>query len=499
MAALKNLPHPLTIIMGIILLTAVATWLVPAGKFDTLSYADKAFILHTSNADKPVPFTQKTLDSLRIAISLQAFEQGDIRKPVAVPDTYHKLPANRQGFMDIAKAPIKGLYDTIDIILLVLLIGGFITVFNTTGVLEKGLMQLSVSMRGHEGWLIIVLTFLLMLGGASYGMAEEAIAFYPILVPLFLAAGYDLLIPVAVIFGGTQLGTLSSFSNPFSTIIASTACGINWTDGFNGRLLMFVLSAILYIAFILRYAQKVRRNPAVSLVHRYHGAVQSPFPVFNTGENRSKLTAKDTLLLILFFMAFVVMITGVVILKWWMLEMSVVFLVGSLTIALLQRMDQKVFVETFISGAKDLLGVAFIIGAARGITIILDNGNISDSVIFYSSQLIKGLPSGIFVIVLLLLFCLFTLFISSSSGMAVITMPIIGALALAVHVPGREVVNSYLYGMGIMGFITPSGLILPSLALVGVGLKTWWKFIWPFMVIMLVVCATFLIVGVNMG
>ncbi|MFD1258686.1 YfcC family protein [Mucilaginibacter terrae] len=497
MTLLNKIPHPLTILMGVIVLAALATWLVPAGKFDTLTYNKPSFTLSKNGSDLTLPATQRTLDSLHISAPITAFEQGTIRKPISVPGTYHRLPKNAQGVISVIEAPIKGLYDTIDIILFVLLIGGFIQVFNATGALEAGLKSLSATMKGREGLLIIILTFLLTFGGASYGMAEEAFAFYPVLVPLFLAAGYDLLVPVAVIFGGTQLGTLSSFSNPFSTIIASNACGISWTDGLNGRLLMFVLSATIYIVYLFRYAQKVRLNPEASLVYRYDGAVQSPFPSFKEQTAGVKLSMRNKLLLVVFFLAFATMITGVVVWHWWLLEMSSVFLIAAVLIAVLQRMDQKVFIDTFIKGAEGLLSVAFIIGAARGVTAILDGGNISDTIVHEAAQLISGLPSGVFIVLLLMVYCLFTLFISSSSGMAVVTMPIIGGLAVAAHVPGREIVNSYLFGMGIMGLVTPTGLLLPSLALVGISIKAWWKFIWPVMVILFVLCAVFLVIGTS--
>jgi len=495
---LSKIPHPLTILMGVIILAALATWLVPAGKFDTLTYTAPAFTLNKNEVDMQLPATQKTLDSLHIVTPVSAFVQGTIRKPVSVPGTYHRLPKNAQGIVSIIEAPIKGIYDTIDIVLFILLIGGFIQVFNQTGALEAGLKSLSAKMYGNEGWLIIMVTFLLTFGGASYGMAEEAFAFYPVLVPLFLAAGYDLLVPVAVIFGGTQLGTLSSFSNPFSTIIASNACGISWTDGLNGRLIMFVLSAGIYIFYLFRYAQKVRRNPTASLVYRFDGAVQSPFQAFSKDAVTAKLSGRNMLLLLIFFLAFVTMITGVIKFNWWLLEMSAVFVVAAVLIAVIQRMNQKLFIETFIKGAEGLLSVAFIVGAARGVTAILDGGNISDTIVHEASLLIGGLPPGIFIILLLLVYCVFTIFISSSSGMAVVTMPIMGGLALAAHVPGREIVNSYLFGMGIIGFVTPTGLILPSLALVGISLKAWWKFIWPVMAILLAVCAVFLVIGVTL-
>jgi uncharacterized ion transporter superfamily protein YfcC len=190
------------------------------------------------------------------------------------------------------------------------------------------------------------------------------------------------------------------------------------------------------------------------------------------------------------------MIAGVVFFEWWLLEMSALFLGSSVLLAILLKMNEKLFVIQFIKGAQDLLAVAFIVGVARGVSIILNEGHISDSILYYSSKLVGNMPPALFIVVLLGLYMLFTLFISSSSGMAVLTMPIIGALAIMVNVPGKEIVNTYLFGMGIMGFITPTGLILPSLAMVNVSLKAWWRFIYPLMIILIIVCCIFLITGI---
>lgn len=492
----RKLLSPISILMIVIIIAAIATWLVPAGKYNTLTYQDNSFKYNTDSSDISLLYSKQTLDSLHIFISPEKFSSGAIRKPVAVPGTFHLLPKNQQGPVDILKAPLSGITDAIEIILFVLVIGSFFAIFHATGAMVKGLSALSYRMKGKESWLIIILTFLFSFGGASFGMAEEALVFYPVLVPLFLAAGYDLLVPVATIFGGTQLGTLSSFTNPFSTIIASNAAGVNWTDGLTERIIMFVISTGISIWYLVHYAEKVKKDPAKSLVYKIDGRVTSPYDNLQTSQEIEPLTTRNKLLLLLFLLTFLIMIAGVVWFDWWLLEMSALFVASSITVAIITHLGEKKFIEQFIKGAEDLLGVAFIIGVARGVTIILDNGHISDSILFYSSELVSGMPSSVFIVVLLILFMLFTLFISSSSGMAVLTMPIIGGLAVIVNVPGREIVNSYLFGMGIMGFITPTGLILPSLALVNVSIKAWWKFIYPLMILLFIVCAIFLVIGI---
>jgi uncharacterized ion transporter superfamily protein YfcC len=491
---------PITILMAVIVCAAAAPWLIPAGRYSTLSYTNgqTTFAYSEKGQERSLPLGQHTLDSLKILIKLEKFKDGSIRKPVSVPGTYSRIPSNRQGPVDVLTAPIKGIYDTIDIILFILFIGGFINVFYATGAMEKGLMNLSLRMKGKEAWLIIILSFLFAFAGASYGMAEEALAFYPIMVPLFVAAGYDLIVPVAVLFGGTQLGTLSSFSNPFSTIIASNAAGLNWTEGVYGRLLMFVLSSGIFIWYVVRYAQKVKRNPQASLVYKNDGQVKSAFLAMNMEGTAGRNNLKTNMLLLLFLGTFLVMVAGVVLLKWWLPEMSAVFLASGILVAIITRMGEKAFIEKFIKGAEGMLSVAFIIGTARGVTIILNDGNISDSILFYAASLVSHMPPSLFIILMFFAFMVFTIFIASTSGMAVVTMPIMGSLAVMAGVPGREIVNSYLFGMGIMGMVTPTGLILPSLALVNVSVKAWWKFIWPLLLLLLILCIGFLVVGIHL-
>ena len=496
MSKKSKLFSPLTILMIIIVIAALATWLVPAGRYNTLTFQDNTFKYNTDSSDLTLPFTKKTLDSLQIFISPEKFASGAIRKPVAVPETFHLISRNSQGPIDVLEAPIKGITDAIEIILFVLIIGGFFNVFHETGAMVKGLTSLSYKMKGREAWLIILLTFLFSFGGASFGMAEEALVFYPVLVPLFLAAGYDLIVPVAVIFGGTQLGTLSSFTNPFATIIASNAAGVNWTDGLMERILMFAVSTGITIWYLVKYAQKVKKDPTKSIVYKIDGIIKSPYENITNTATAEPLSLRSKYLLMLFLFTFLTMIAGVVWFDWWLVEMSSLFLAAAILVAVITKTPEKKFLQQFIKGSEDLLAVAFIIGVARGVTIVLNEGHISDSILFYSAKLVGGMQPSIFIIVLLILFMIFTLFISSSSGMAVLTMPIIGGLAVIVNVPGREIVNAYLFGMGIMGFMAPTGLILPSLALVNVSIKAWWKFIYPLLALLFIVCCLFLIIGI---
>lgn len=497
MKAKKSFPGPIAILMFVIILAAVGTFLLPAGQYNKLSQNGKSFLLNSERGEINLPLIQKTLDSLGIQIAVQKFIEGEIRKPISIPGTFAKQNRNPQGFISVLQAPIKGIYDSMDIILFILIIGGFMYVFNETGAMVKGITWLAFTMKGREHWLIAILTSIFSFFAASYGMAEEALVFYPILVPLFVAAGYDLLVPLAIIFGGTSVGGIASFSNPFSTIIASNAAGVNWMDGLAERLILWVIITILTVWYILRYAAKIKKNPAASLVYKLDGKVESLYQVQpGNDDTRPALELKTKLLLFIYLITFLTMIAGVVFLKWWTLEMSALFLGSSILIALITGINEKVFTREFIKGAESLLNVAFIVGVARGVTIILNEGHVSDSILFYSANMVQGMQPAFFILLLLLFYLLFSLFIQSTSGMAVLTMPIIGGLAILVNIPGREIVNSYMYGMCIMSFVAPTGIILPSLAMVNISFKTWIKFIMPLLIMLTIICVVALIIGI---
>lgn len=497
MATKRSFPGPIPILMMVIILAAISTWLLPAGQYNKLSVTGKTFTMVTDTNEIALPLTQKTLDSLGIRIKVEKFVDGNIRKPVSVPGSFTRQKRNQQGFLSILQAPIKGIMDSVDIILFILIIGGFMFVFNETGAMVKGITWLAHTMKGREHWLIAILTTLFSFFAASYGMAEEALVFYPILVPLFLAAGYDLLVPLSIIFGGTSVGCIPAFSNPFATIIASNAAGINWMDGLTERLILWVIVTALLVWYILRYAAKIKKDPTASLVYKIDGEVKPLYEVNISNETSTpKLDWKTKLLLLIYICTFLTMIAGVVFLEWWTTEMSSLFLGSAILIAVITGLKEKVFISEFIKGAQSILSVAFIVGVARGVTIILNEGHVSDSILFYTANMVQGIQPAFFILMLLLFYIVFSIFIQSTSGMAVLTMPIIGALAILVNVPGREIVNSYMYGMCLMSLLAPTGLILPSLAMVNISLKTWFKFIMPLLIMLLIICMAALVIGI---
>jgi uncharacterized ion transporter superfamily protein YfcC len=254
-------------------------------------------------------------------------------KETPVPGTYQTVDSNPQGILEALRAPIAGFYDpatyaanAIDVSLFVLIIGGFLGVVNRTGAINTGIAAAMARMTGHEKWMIPILMALFAAGGTTYGMAEETLAFYGILIPVIIAAGYDAVTGVAIILIGAGIGVLGSTINPFATTIASNAAGIPFTDGLILRLALLGAGWIICVAFVMRYAAKVKADPTLSIVAdrrvdnaRHFGGTQAGT---TPGVATTKVTTRQSIVLILFAATFGLMIWGVSTQGWWMAEMS---------------------------------------------------------------------------------------------------------------------------------------------------------------------------------
>jgi len=225
----RSFPTAYTVLFIVLILAAMLTHTVPAGSYAKLIYDDSSNLFVVTAPDgsaSEFDATQETLDTLGVKVDVERFTDGSIYKAVAIPKTYEELESNPQSALDVLNAPIQGVYDSIDIIMFVFIIGGIIGVLNASGAFDAGFAALSRATNGREYLLIIIVTFLIAMGGTSFGLAEETIALYPILVPVFMLAGYDALVCIAALYMGSSIGTMFSTVNPFSSVIASNAAGI---------------------------------------------------------------------------------------------------------------------------------------------------------------------------------------------------------------------------------------------------------------------------------
>lgn len=235
----REFPTAFTVLFIILIFAAFLTYIVPSGKFSRLTYdgGTKEFVITDQNDDvKMIPATQSVLDDLHIQLNISKFEDGTIKKPIAIPGTYVQIEQQPQGILDVIKAPIIGTMDSVDIMIFILILGGVIGLVNKVGAFDAGIGALSKRTKGKEFVLVFLVFLLTTLGGTTFGLAEETIAFYPILMPIFLISGFDAITCIAAIYMGSSIGTMFSTVNPFSVVIASNAAGISFTTGLTYRL-----------------------------------------------------------------------------------------------------------------------------------------------------------------------------------------------------------------------------------------------------------------------
>ncbi|ETX11831.1 C4-dicarboxylate ABC transporter [Marinomonas ushuaiensis DSM 15871] len=448
-------PTAYTILFLLIALLAAGTWVVPAGQYERV-------------------------------------ENVVLGKEIPVPGTYQQVDANPQGVVDVLLAPIAGFYNpdsyeaaAIDVALFVLIIGGFLGVVTNTGAIDTGISQAMVKFKGHEKWMIPILMALFALGGSTYGMAEESLAFYALLIPIMIAAGYDSLVAVAIILLGAGIGCLGSTINPFATVIAANAADIPFTQGIGLRLFILFSGWLACVIYVMRYAEKIHKDPSLSIVADHRDEIEAQFSKEMHADNESILTLSHKIVLVIFALTFAVMIWGVSSQGWWMAKMGALFIASAILIGFVTRMGEKSFTEVFINGARDLLGVAIIIGIARGIVVVMDAGNMTDTILHLGEETLSGLSSVVFINAMFGIEVLMSFFVPSSSGLAVLSMPIMAPLADFSGVGRELVVTAYQSANGLVNLFNPTfAVVMGGLAIAKVPYERWLRFVWPLLLIL---------------
>ncbi|MDV5171003.1 YfcC family protein [Photobacterium rosenbergii] len=458
-------PSAYTILFALIALVALMTWIVPAGQYERVM-------------------------------------NEDLGREVPVTGTYQPVDSNPQGVVDVLLAPIDGFYDhntyeaaAIDVSLFILVIGGFLGLVTKTGAIDAGIERVTARLQGREEMMIPILMALFAAGGTIYGMAEESLPFYTLLVPVMMAARFDPVVAAATVLLGAGIGTLGSTINPFATVIAANAAGIPFTDGIMLRVAMLVIGWLICVGYVMRYAKMVRADKTKSIVYDKYEENKAHFLGNQSGEMLEFTTTRKVILAI-FAASFGIMIYGVAVAGWWMAEISGMFLASTIIIGLIARMSEEEFTSSFIDGARDLLGVALIIGIARGIVVIMDRGMITDTILNTAEHAVTGLSSIVFINVMYWLEILLSFLVPSSSGLAVLTMPIMAPLADFAGVSRDLVVTAYQSASGIVNLMTPtSAVVMGGLAIARVPYVRWVKWVAPLLGILTVLIMAMLSVG----
>jgi uncharacterized ion transporter superfamily protein YfcC len=295
---------------------------------------------------------------------------------------------------------------------------------------------------------------------------------------------------------GAGIGTLGSTVNPFATVIASNAAQIPFTQGIGLRVAILALGWLACVIYVMRYAARVKANAAASLVADLREEHQKHFLKGKSGVEVVEFTPTRRIILTIFALTFAIMIWGVSSAGWWMGEMSALFLGSAILVGLIARMSEKDLTGTFVDGARDLLGVALIIGVARGIVVVMDEGKITDTILFWASESISGLSSVMFVNVMFLIEVLLSFFVPSSSGLAVLSMPIMAPLAEFAGTARELAVTAYQSANGLVNLINPTfAVVMGGLAIGRIGYDRWLKFMWPLLLVLAVMIMVLLSVA----
>lgn len=390
-------------------------------------------------------------------------------------------------------APTSGFYNpdsyvanAIDVALFVLFLGGFLGVMNATGAIDTGIRSAMRRLEGRELWMIPILMTLFAFGGTTYGMAEETLAFYAILIPVIISAGYDAVTGVAIVMVGAGIGVLGSTINPFATVIAANAASIPFTDGLGLRLILLIGGLVICAVYVMRYAKRVKEDPSRSVVAKQWDAHREYFlQSHDSSLEKSTLTGIQSIVLVIFALTFAVMIWGVSSQDWWMAQMGGLFMGVAILIGVIGRLGEKKLTESFVDGARDLLGVALVVGLARGIVVIMEQGMIADTILHSAETTLGGLPELAFINLMFWIEVGMSFFVPSSSGLAVLSMPILAPLADFAHVDRALVVTAFQSASGLVNLVNPTfAVVLGGLAIGRVSYDRWLVFIWPLLLIL---------------
>ncbi len=442
---------------------------------------------------------------------------------------------------DFCTAPVKGFADALPVCLFVMILGGFLGMMTETGALDNGIAVLVQKLKGNEIMLIPVLMFIFSLGGTTYGMCEETVPFYALLAATMMAAGFDPMVGAATVLLGAGCGCLGSTVNPFAVgaaVDALTGVGIEVNQSIIIGLgaVLWIVTTVMSILFVMSYAKKVKADKGSTILsmQELKDAEEAHGKAASEVHKEVKLTGRQKGVLIAFAFTFVVMIvgfipladlnegvanffdagavydadgnavvqgwsaliTGLPIGQWYFDEASTWFFLMAILIGIIGGLSEKQIVNTFITGAADMMSVVLVIALARGISVLMASTGLDVYVLDAAANALAGLSGVIFAPMSFLVYFGLSFLIPSTSGMATVSMPIMGPLAVKLGFSPEVMVMIFSAAIGVVNLFTPtSGAIMGGLALAKIEWTTWLKFALKLIVALSVVCAVILTVA----
>ena len=442
---------------------------------------------------------------------------------------------------DFCTAPIKGFADALPVCLFVMILGGFLGMMTETGALDNGIAVLVQKLKGNEIMLVPVLMLIFSLGGTTYGMCEETVPFYALLAATMMAAGFDPMVGAATVLLGAGCGCLGSTVNPFAVgaaVDALTGVGIEVNQSIIIGLgaVLWIVTTAMSIFFVMSYAKKVKADKGSTILsmQELKDAEEAHGKAASEVHKEVKLTGRQKGVLIAFAFTFIVMIvgfipladlnegvanffdagavydadgnavvqgwsaliTGLPIGQWYFDEASTWFFLMAVLIGIIGGLSEKQIVNTFITGAADMMSVVLVIALARGISVLMANTGLDVYVLDAAANALAGLSGVIFAPMSFLVYFGLSFLIPSTSGMATVSMPIMGPLAVKLGFSPEVMVMIFSAAIGVVNLFTPtSGAIMGGLALAKIEWTTWLKFALKLIVALSVVCAIILTVA----
>lgn len=413
---------------------------------------------------------------------------------------------------DIVMSAPNGFVDAIDVAVFVLVLGGFLGVVTKSGALDNGIAAVVKKLEGREMILIPILMLLFSLGGTTYGMAEETIAFYALIVATMMAAGFDAMVGTAVIMLGAGMGVIGSTVNPFAISAAVDALNGAYPELKVNQTIIIVLGAILWITslivaiiFVMGYAKKVKSTGKSILTKKELDASQAAFKDESAGD--VEFTGRMKWSLTIFAFSFIVMVislipwesfgvtlfqntsflTGANLGEWYFRELQGWFLIMSILIGWVSGIGEAKTVEAFVAGAADMVGVALVIAVSRGISVIMSQTGLGDYILNLASSALANVSPVLFTIGAYVIYLGLSVLIPSSSGLAAASMPTFGGLAANLGLSAEVMIIIFCTACGLVNLITPtSAVVMGGLSIARVDWITWVKYSWKFLLVLLV-------------
>ncbi|MDD8030701.1 MAG: hypothetical protein PHQ25_01720 [Acidobacteriota bacterium] len=446
-----RLPHTLVLIYLLVILVYLLALVLPSGEFDR---------------------AEKTIE-------------GKTRL-IIVPETYHQVDKKWLGPEWLLIAPIRGFQDAALIIILIFIFGGTFGILTKSGAIDAGIQKLAAFFTRKPKLRIMVIPVLMIifsLAGSVYGMAEESIPFVLIFIPFALSMGYDSIVGIAIPFLGAAVGFAAAFFNPFTVGIAQGFAELPLYSGLGYRLILWIITTIIGIAFVMVYAEKIRKNPQLSPVYELD---LKRIEHQSNSVSSYKWGRSQQLIVASLFATIGLLIYGILAQGWYMEEIAALFLGLGLISGFLARMKPSEMAQNFVDGAKDMMNVSLIISGGRAILIILQEAAVLDTMLQGAAGLISAVPSILTAQIIFLVQAVINFFVHSGTAQAALTMPIIAPLSDLVGITRQTSVLAFQLCEVINPILPTSAVTMGVLGVAKIPWEKWAKWFLPLMVILII-------------